>query len=54
MQFTQEELRNILALINIAPIKGGEAFTVANLQVKIQQMIENNTVVEKPVEKKEE
>jgi len=33
--FNKEELKNILALINIAPIKGGEATTVAILQQKI-------------------
>lgn len=38
--FTTEELKNILALINIAPIKGMEATTVALLQQKITQMLE--------------
>ena len=37
--FTQEELKNILALINLAPIKGGEATTVALLQQKIVSLL---------------
>lgn len=45
--FTQEELKNILALINIAPIKGNEATTVALLQQKIFKMLTPETS-EKP------
>lgn len=37
--FTHEELKNILALIGLAPIKGSEAVTVALLQQKINQML---------------
>ena len=39
--FTQEELRNLLALIGIAPIKGSEATTVALLQQKITALVSN-------------
>lgn len=37
--FTTEELKNISALINIAPIKGQEAMTVALLQQKIGSLL---------------
>ena len=37
--FTPEELKNILALINIAPIKGNEATIVALLQQKISILL---------------
>lgn len=37
--FTQEELKNISVLINIAPIKGAEATTVALLQQKINNLL---------------
>ena len=40
MDFTQEELKNILALINVAPIKGQEAFVVALLQQKLTSKLE--------------
>ena len=49
MQFTQEELKNILALINLAQIKAADATTVAILQQKIFKMIEPEKP-EKPVE----
>jgi len=45
--FTQEELQNIFNLISIAPIKGSDALPVAQLQIKIQNLL-------KPEEKKEE
>ncbi len=51
MEFTQEELKNILALINVAPIKGQEATTVAMLQQKIVGMLQ---ATEKPVAKEDE
>lgn len=38
-QFTQEELKNILGLINLAQISGKEAITVAVLQQKIMKML---------------
>lgn len=38
-QFTSEELRNLAALINIAPIKGSESVTVALLLQKISTLL---------------
>ncbi len=40
MNFTKEELNSILALINLAPIKGSDALVVAILQNKIAKMLE--------------
>lgn len=40
-EFTQEEIKNILALISIAPIKGQEATTVALLQQKLTTLLTN-------------
>lgn len=40
MDFTQEDYKNLLALINIAPIKGQEAMTVALLQQKLTSKLE--------------
>lgn len=37
--FTNEELKNIWSLINIAPIKGSDAMTVAILQQKINGLL---------------
>lgn len=37
--FTQEELKNIKALIGIAPIKGTDALTVALLLQKIEGLL---------------
>lgn len=37
--FTQQELSNILVLINKATLTGAEALTVAQLQVKINQLL---------------
>ena len=37
--FTQEEWKNILALISLAPISGKDALTVALLQQKISALI---------------
>lgn len=42
-QFTIEELKNIAALINIAPIKGGESMTVALLLQKINILLQKNS-----------
>ena len=39
MNFTQEELNNILYLINSAPITGKDAVAVALLQKKISEMM---------------
>ena len=52
MNFTQEDLKNILALINKATITGGEAIIVGQLQIKIQKQM---AVLEKdaPEAKKE-
>lgn len=36
---TNQDINNIIALINIAPIKGNEATTVAILQQKLTQML---------------
>ena len=46
MQFTNEELTNILALINRSQIQGQEATVVAILQQKIAGLL-------KPVEKED-
>ncbi len=39
MQFTKEELKNIQALISVAPIKGIDAVPVAVLQEKIASIL---------------
>lgn len=39
-QFTQTEIKNLLELVNIAPIKGIEAMTVVLLQQKLQNMLQ--------------
>ena len=49
--FTQEELKNILVLIGRATIKGDEAMPTAQLQLKIQGMMQPEQKIE---EKKEE
>ncbi len=41
MQFTQEDLQNIFALISIAPITGKEAETVALLKQKIKVLLDS-------------
>ena len=51
MNFTREDLSNILALINKATISGGEAIVVGQLQIKIQQQM---AVLEKDEPKKED
>ncbi len=38
-ELTKEDLRNILNLIAIAPIKGNEAMVVAQLQQKLTALI---------------
>ncbi len=43
--FTREELLNIAALINVAPIKGSEAMTVGLLQQKLSKLL-----LETPIE----
>jgi hypothetical protein len=50
--FTIEELKNLLALVNIAPIKGQEAVTVAMLQQKILGLLEPKTEVKETKDKK--
>jgi len=42
--FNQEELKNILALVSIAPIKGADAMTVAFLQQKINALLVTESV----------
>lgn len=49
-QFTQEEIKNILALINVAPIKGQEAFIVAQLQMKLNNLLTTTDKVQGAVE----
>lgn len=44
--FNKEELKNILALISLAPITGKEAVTVAVLQQKIAEMLASLPAVE--------
>ena len=39
MQFTPEDLKNMYALISVAPIKGGESVTVALLLQKITGLL---------------
>lgn len=39
MDFTQEELKNLMVMINKCPITGQEAMTVALLQQKIAKLI---------------
>ena len=46
MEFTQEELQNILVLLNKAQITGREAVPIAMLMQKVEGML-------KPVEKTE-
>jgi len=46
-ELNQEDYKNILALIGIAPIKGQEATTVAILQQKLSRLL---TPEEKPKE----
>ncbi len=48
--FTTDELKNLLAIINIAPIKGSEAVTVALLQQKVAGLLSK---VEVPVDVKQ-
>lgn len=43
MQFTNDELKNILALIDQAPIKGSGAITVALLIQKINNILNTST-----------
>lgn len=54
--FSQEELKNILVLINRATLKGEEAIPTANLQFKIQSLLQPETpkLTEVDEEKKEE
>lgn len=49
--FTQEDYKNIAALIAIAPIKGSEAMTVAVLQQKLMAHINEPATPEKPEDK---
>lgn len=44
---TQEDLKNILALINNAPIKGGESLIVAALVQKLTSMLAPTLTTEK-------
>jgi len=49
MELTQEDLKNILVLIGLAPIKGEQAMTVAILQKKINALknkVEPKEVIE--------
>lgn len=50
--FTQEDIKNILALIAQVPIKGQEAITVAILQQKLSKLL--NPEATKVEEKKDE
>ncbi|MBL0320514.1 MAG: hypothetical protein IPP74_14660 [Alphaproteobacteria bacterium] len=40
---TQDDIRNIIALINAAPIKGMEAGTVLAIQQKLFKMLDKTT-----------
>ena len=52
-QFTNEELKNLLALIALAPIRGDQATTVALLQNKIATLLQPE-VKEEPKTETEE
>lgn len=59
--FSNEELKNLLVLVNKAPLVGTEATTVALLQQKLTQLISDSTPVsavtpapEAPAEDKKE
>lgn len=43
MELTQEEIKNIIALINSAQIKGQDATTVALLQTKLVKLLDPKT-----------
>ena len=45
MDLTAQEIQLIIALINVAPIKGSEALMVSNLRIKLNTLL-------KPSEKK--
>lgn len=49
----QIDLKNLLALIAIAPIKGQEAITVAMLQQKLTSMLTPEVPVETPTPENE-
>lgn len=46
--FTQEELKNISALINASSIKGQDALTVALIQQKIAKLMTTEEPVVEP------
>ncbi len=50
--FTPQDIQNIIALINLAPIKGGEATTVALLQQKLAGLLPAETPAETKEKKK--
>lgn len=57
-QLTQEDYKNLLAMINVTTIKGGEALTVALLQQKLNNLlnptpVSNEKEVPVPTEEKE-
>jgi len=57
-QLTQEDYKNLLAMINVTTIKGAEALTVAILQQKLTKLltpdpVPNEKEVPVPTEEKE-
>lgn len=52
--FTQEELKNISALIQLAPITGKESVTVAQLLIKIGGMLTETLTTEALKEEKKD
>lgn len=52
--FNQEELKNILVLIGRANLSGNEALPTANLQLKIQGLLQPEQKIEVKEETKEE
>ena len=48
-ELTQEDYKNILSLIGMAPIKGSEALPVALLQQKITMLLQPSPVEDKKV-----
>ena len=50
MQFTTEDLKNLMALINRATITGEQATTVAILQAKLAKMLAEMTAPTTPPE----
>lgn len=53
-KLTNQDINNLLSLINIAPIKGNEAMTVAVLQQKLNAMLVPDSAPITPAPEKKE